>query len=138
MSGGQDDVSRRYADAPRFKFAEGDSRALCEELTALALAGKKTGTCWPLRDLSDEEPMMSIGDVAVYTDWDDEPVFAVEYVRIEIARFDQVSEAFALSEGEDETRAGWAASHRRFFERHGGWSPDMELVCENFRIVERF
>jgi uncharacterized protein YhfF len=127
-----------FETAPRFRFAEGDRRELCEDLTALVLAGKKTGTCWPLRDVAKGEPMMSVGDVAVYTDWDGVPVCAIEYTHIEIARFEDVSEAFALSEGEDETRAGWALSHRRFFERNGGWSSDMELVCETFRVIERF
>ncbi|MEO1492717.1 MAG: ASCH domain-containing protein [Pseudomonadota bacterium] len=127
-----------YPDAPRFKFADGDRRELCEYLTALTLEGKKTGTCWPLRDMAKGEPMMAVGDIAVYTDWDGVPVCAIEYTAIEIARFDEVSEEFALSEGENETRDGWAEDHRMFFERNGGWSPDMELVCENFRVIERF
>jgi uncharacterized protein YhfF len=32
--------------------------------------------------------------------------------------------------------AGWRAGHKDYFERNGGFSPDMELVCERFRLVE--
>lgn len=138
MTHSLEQIVRDHPGAPRFTFAKGDRRDLSEHLTALALAGTKTGTCWPLRDLSETEPMMSVGDVAIFTDWDGVPVCAVEYTRIEIVRFDRVSTEFALSEGEDETRDGWAANHRKFFERNGGWSPDMELVCENFRVIARF
>ncbi|MEL6999407.1 MAG: ASCH domain-containing protein [Pseudomonadota bacterium] len=120
----------------RFKF--GDNRKLCEELTALVLAGKKTGTCWPHRDVATGEPMVEVGERSIYTDWDGNDVCMVEYTKIEIMPFNEVSEEFALSEGENDTRDGWARDHRMYYERNGGWSEDMMLVCENFRLVEVF
>ena len=132
------DLDTRYPNAHRFKFAEGATRELCDRLTQLALDGKKTGTCWPLKHLSDGEPMLSPGDVIVYTDWDDRPVFAAEILNVEIHPFDEVPEAFALSEGENDTLEGWRRDHRGYHERLGDWSDNMEMVCETFRIIERF
>ncbi len=44
----------------------------------------------------------------------------------------------ALAEGEDEDLAGWRAGHRAYFERNGGFSPDMPLVWERFALIEDF
>lgn len=123
----------RYADLHRFRF--GDSREICEWLTGLVLDGKKTGTCWAHRDTAAGEPMFAVGDRSVYTDWDHNPVCAIEYTKIEIHRFDAVPEDFALSEGEGDYDA-WRQGHIAWFERSGGWSPDMQVVCENFRVIE--
>ncbi len=32
--------------------------------------------------------------------------------------------------------AYWQAAHRAFFEREGNWSPEMELVYEEFAVLE--
>ena len=32
--------------------------------------------------------------------------------------------------------ADWRKGHQEYFERNGGFSPDMELVCERFKLVE--
>lgn len=121
-------------DSIQFRF--GDSRALCEELTALVLAGRKTATCMPLRDVeSGAKPMPVVGQQDVATDWDGTPVALIETLEVTTRRFDEVDEAFALAEGEDESLEGWRADHREYFERNGGWSPDMALVCERFRLV---
>ena len=129
------DLPERYARFHRFRF--GDGPQLCAELLELVLAGKKTGTCWPLRD-QDIEPMVAPGECAIYTNWDGSPRCIVEYTRVEICRFDEVTEEFALSEGENDSLEGWRRDHRVYFERNGGWSADMELVCENFRVIEVF
>jgi uncharacterized protein YhfF len=126
---------RRHPDAVRFRF--GDGRELCDELTALVLAGRKTATCMPLRDVeSGAKAMPTVGQRDVATDWDGNPVALIETVEVTVRRFDEVDEAFALAEGENDSLAGWRAGHRRYFERNGGWSPDMLLVCERFRLVE--
>lgn len=129
------DLAVLYPDAHRFKF--GDNRRLCETLTALVLAGKKTATCWPLADTQIGEPMLSPGDIAIYTDWDAVPVVAVEFTSIEIMAFNEVPESYALAEGENDSLDGWRRDHRTYFERNRGWAADMMLVCERFRVVER-
>ena len=50
----------------------------------------------------------------------------------------RVGEEFALSEGENETLEGWRRDHQGWFERTCGFSPDMILVCERFRVIEDF
>ena len=120
----------------RFKF--GDNRELCTYLTGLVLSGKKTGTCWPHRDVEIGEPMVEVGDQAIYTDWDGKDVCRIEYTKVELLPFNEVSEEFALSEGENDSRDGWADDHKKYFERNRGFSEDMMLVCENFRVVEVF
>jgi uncharacterized protein YhfF len=119
----------------RFRF--GDSRALCDELTALVLSGAKTATCAALRDVeSGAEPMPVVGRRDIATDWDGTPVALIETTEVTVRRFDEVDAAFALAEGENDALEGWREAHRRYFARNGGWSPDMQLVCERFRLVQ--
>lgn len=129
------ELPEEYRGLHRFRF--GDSRRICDLLTPLAISGQKRGTCWAYRDAGITEPVLEVGDRAIYTDWDGNPVLVVEFTKIEIHRFEDVPDEFALSEGEG-TVAEWRRHHIDWFEREGGWSPDMEVVCENFRVVEVF
>ncbi|EEJ5958670.1 ASCH domain-containing protein, partial [Salmonella enterica] len=52
-------------------------------------------------------------------------------------RFNEMSADLAALEGEgDLSLAYWQAAHRAFFEREGNWSPEMELVYEEFAVLE--
>jgi uncharacterized protein YhfF len=125
----------RYPGAATFTF--GDSRALCDELLALVRSGAKRATCGALRDFADgAEPMPVVGRRDIALDWDGAPALVIETVEVTIRRFRDVGAEFALAEGEDKTLEGWQAGHRAYFERNGGWSPDMQLVCERFRLIE--
>ncbi len=128
-------LQERYPDAQTFKF--GDNRKLCDELLALVRSGKKTATCGALRDFkSGVEAMPVAGRRDIALDWYDMPALVIETVEVAIQRYCDVTEEFALAEGENETLAGWQEDHRRYFERNGGFDPEMELVCERFRLVE--
>ena len=49
----------------------------------------------------------------------------------------EVDAAFAHDEGEgDRTLADWREAHTDYFTRRSEFSPDMELYCERFRLVE--
>ncbi len=123
----------RYKDAVQFSF--GDSPELADELLALVLSGRKTATCGALRDIEAGEPMPVVGRRDVVLDGRGEPACVLETIEVTQCRFDDVSENFAVAEGEgpyDE----WRAGHIDFFTRNGGWSSDMMLVCERFRLVE--
>ncbi len=127
----------RFPGAETFTF--GDSRDLCDTLLALVRAGKKTATCGALRDFADDgEPMPVVGRRDIALDWDGSPALVIETREVTVRRFAEVDEAFALDEGENEDLAGWQQDHRAYFERHGGWSEDMDVVCERFRMVEDF
>ncbi len=128
-------IKSRYPDAQTFKF--GDNRMLCDELLALVRAGVKTATCGALRDYPDGSPdMPQPGRRDIALDWDDQPALVIETVDVSIQRYCDVSQEFALAEGENDSLEGWREAHRRYFERNGGFDPEMELVCERFRLVE--
>ena len=133
----QTDATTPHSDLPSFAF--GDSAELCETLLALVRSGRKTATCGALRDyLKDGEPIPVAGERWVVTDWAGAPQLLIEITDVTIARFCSVQSDFALAEGENDDLAEWQADHRRFFERNGGWSPQMQLVCERFRLIEDF
>jgi uncharacterized protein YhfF len=56
---------------------------------------------------------------------------------LSIIRFDEMSPELAALEGEgDLSLAYWRSAHQAFFEREGTWSPEMELVYEEFAVIE--
>jgi len=125
----------RYPGAETFKF--GDSPGLSAQLIDLVRQGKKTATCGALRDYeSGGEAHPAVGRHDIALNWDDTPALVIETVSLDLVRFCDVTEAFALAEGENETLDGWRADHERYFTRNGGFDPDMMLVCERFRLVE--
>jgi len=126
----------RYANAVTFSF--GDSPEMADELLAFVLAGIKTATCGALRDFGPgKEALPVVGRRDVVLDGQGRPAAVVETLELTYRRFNEVDEQFAHDEGEGFlTLADWRASHMDYFERHGGWSDDMELVCERFRLIE--
>ena len=128
-----EEVRARYPGAATFRF--GDGPALCAELLRLVRSGAKTATCGALRDYDAGEPLPVVGRRDIALNWDGTPALVIETVEVTRRPFDAVPEEFALAEGEG-TFAEWREGHVRYFERNGGWSPDMELVCERFRLVE--
>lgn len=130
-----DAVLARYPGAETFRF--GDGPELSAELLALVRAGRKTATCGALRDFeADGEPLPVAGRRDIALEWDGRPALVIETVEVTLRRFSEVDADFALAEGENETLQGWQEGHRRYFERNGGWDPEMMLVCERFRLVE--
>ena len=130
-----EEVQKRYPGAQPFQF--GDGAELSSVLLELVKAGKKTATCGALRDFGEGgEAMPVVGRRDVALDWDGKPALVIETVEVTFKRFSEVDEAFALAEGENDDLDGWRSDHRAYFERNGGWSKDMELVCERFRVVE--
>ncbi|MGB3555207.1 MAG: ASCH domain-containing protein [Jannaschia sp.] len=129
-----EDLNDRYPGAGTFKF--GDGPKLCDELTDLVIKGKKTATCGALRDFPEGDPgRPEIGRRDIATDWNGTPRMVIETTEVTEVRFRDVPEDFALAEGEG-TFADWRAGHVAYFERNGGWSEDMWLLCERFEIVE--
>ena len=129
------DLNEKYPGAGSFKF--GDSDAMNAELIALVRAGKKTATCGKASDFVDDPGSVPlVGRRDIVTNWDGSPAVVIETVSVERKAFDQIDEGFALAEGEDETHGDWHKSHVAYFERNGGWSGDMEMICERFKVVE--
>lgn len=129
-----DDALAHWPGARVFSF--GDTEALCDDLLARVRAGRKTATCGALRDFGPGgEAMPVAGGLAIALDWHDRPALVIETVAVTVTRFCHVEAAFALAEGEDDSLAAWRAGHRAYFERNGGWSESLALVCERFRLV---
>ena len=118
----------------QIKFSFGDSPELADRLLALVLAGKKTATCGALRDIGANEPMPEVGRRDVVLNGAGEEACVIETTSVETKRFDDVDPSFTDLEGEG-SYAEWRAGHEAFFARNGGFSPDMEIVCETFRLV---
>ena len=130
-------AKKRYPDAAFFQF--GDSEALCDELIALVRSGKKTATCGALRDFQEDgEAMPVVGRQDIAVNWYGEPQLLIETVEVTQRRFCDVDADFALAEGENDSLAGWQRDHQAYFTRNSGFDPEMELICERFRLIEEF
>jgi uncharacterized protein YhfF len=129
------ELKKIYPGAETFKF--GDSQTLSDQLIALIRAGKKTATCGALRDFGESGEALPVpGRRDIALNWDDTPALVIETVEVTITRFCDVTDDFALAEGENEDLAGWQRDHQAFFERNGGFDPEMELVCERFKAIQ--
>lgn len=126
-----------YADAVRFSF--GDTPELADQLLSLVLEGKKTATCGALRDVVEGgDALPQVGRQDIVLDGRGRPAAVIETTDVQIRRFLDVDAAFAFDEGEgDRSLESWRLEHERYFRRNGGFTPEMELVCERFRLVER-
>jgi len=128
------DVLARHPGAQSFSF--GDSQEMALELAELVISGAKRATCGRLSDYPEgaaDRPVPGRRDVV--TDHHGAPLAVIETVEVTECRFDEIGMDFALAEGENDDLEGWRRDHRRYFERNGGWSPDMLLLCERFRLV---
>ena len=131
------EVKVKYPGCTTFTF--GDNRELCDELISLIWSRRKTATCEALREFeTGKETMPSVGRIDIALNWDGTPALAIRTLSIVIEKFSEVDELFALAEGENDNLDGWRLDHRVYFERNGGFDPEMKLVCERFELVEKF
>ncbi|GGD64376.1 ASCH domain-containing protein [Croceicoccus mobilis] len=124
----------RYPDAET--FALGDSHALSERLIRLIRQGRKMASTGAYRDFELGEAMPEPGRADIVLDWSGHPALVIRTVEVRRCTFLEVTEEMALAEGEDECLDGWREGHQRFFERNGGFSPDMEIIWERFELIE--
>ncbi|SNY90337.1 Uncharacterized protein YhfF [Cohaesibacter sp. ES.047] len=119
-------------------YAMGDTPELADQLLALIIEGKKTASCESLQSMEkDNIPLPNVGDKYILLDGCQRPAAVIETVDVTICRFDAVDESFARAEGEgDLSYDHWRQGHRDYFDRNGGFSEDMTLVCERFRLLE--
>lgn len=122
-------------------WAFGATPEHADELLTLVLDGTKTGTASALWDMEAEgESVPEVGEVSIILDARDVPRAVIITTAVEIVPFSEVSAEHAHSEGEGEqTLAAWREILERFWHRHGqssrGFSPDMPIVCERFRVA---
>ena len=124
-------MSHAWEALERFSF--GDSPEMADQLLAFVLGGSKRATCWSALD----GQQTHVGKQMVVQDGAGRPRAILETVELKQQRFCDVGLQFALDEGEgDETLDDWRRGHRSYFERNGGFDPEMMLWCERFRLVE--
>lgn len=119
----------------------GATRDHADELLELVLAGTKTGTSSSFWDYEHTgEPLPEAGQLNIILDGGGDPQAVVETTEVYTVPFTQVSAEHAHAEGEgDRTLEHWRKVHERYWRNHSesprGFSPDMPVVCERFRLV---
>lgn len=130
-----EDLQDTYPGAGTLKF--GDSAALCTDLIQLVRKGRKTAICGAARDFVDEpEAMPVVGRCDIVANWDCSPALVIRTIAVQQIRFCDVPEDLALKEGEHDALVSWRKDRKAFFKRTGGYDPEMELVFEEFELVE--
>jgi len=120
----------------------GDSPEMADELGALIAKGIKTGTCSALWEWEAEDnPIPEKGLVTIVINGKGEPLCIVETTDVFIRKYNEVDADFACAEGEgDLSLEYWREAHKNFFSRTlskigKGFSEEMPLVCERFRVI---
>lgn len=125
----------KYPDANAWQI--GDSPELANALADLVIKGLKTASCGSLASYQQEAFAPRIGSYNIILNGEDVPVCVIRLVSMRLVRFCDVTAEFARKEGEgDLSLAYWRKEHQRFFTREGYFSEDMELIAEEFEVVE--
>ena len=114
---------------------------LPDELAQLVIDGEKTATCsgHVLYEL-ENEPLPGVDEYSIILNSDEKPVAIIKTIAVSLVPMNEVSEEFALAEGEG-SYEDWKLAHVRFFTselREVGleFNEDMLLVCERFILID--
>ncbi|NEQ33911.1 MAG: ASCH domain-containing protein [Leptolyngbya sp. SIO4C5] len=120
----------------------GDTQADSEDLIHLVQAGQKRATASLLWSWQvEQEAVPAPGELEIVVNWQQQPVFVIEYTQVEILPFNQVSADFAWAEGEgDRSLTYWRRTHWDFFSRECDRldrtaSAQMPIVCAHFKLL---
>ncbi|WP_432359897.1 ASCH domain-containing protein [Sporosarcina sp. UB5] len=112
-----------------------------DELAQLVIEEKKTATCSAhvLYEL-ENEPLPTTEDYSIILNSKEEPVAIIKTTDVSIVPMNEVTEEFALAEGEGSYEE-WKEIHDRYFKsellpRGIKFSEDMLLVCERFTLID--
>lgn len=129
------ELQQRYPQAHVWAF--GDSAEMADELAQLVIAGHKTASCSSYEAYQLPDGKAGVGDFHIVLDGRGEPACVIRTTRLTLVRFNEVSPEQAAREGEGDKSLGyWRQAHQEFFERAGCFSEEMELVFEEFMLVE--
>lgn len=133
-----DELKSIYPGALAWHF--GDSTELADELAQLVLRGIKTATCCSATSFQRENERgkaPSVGSYNIILDGTGQPVCVIKTVRMQVIRFFEMTSELASKEGEgDLSLEYWKKGHKRYFEREGTYSEEMELVFEEFELTD--
>lgn len=112
-------------------------------LAQLVIDGIKTATCSGFIFYEHEnEPIPTTNDYGIILNSDDKPVAIIKTVEVGLTPMNQVTEEFAVAEGEgDRSYQYWLEAHEKFFRDElktigREFSEDMLLVCERFEVID--
>jgi len=129
------EIEMKYPGAGAWQM--GDSPELASKLANLIKKGIKTASCGSFTSYQQEESAPRIGSYNIILDGQNVPVCVIRLVSLQLVRFCDINEEFARKEGEgDLSLEYWKKEHQRFFIREGHFSEDMELIAEEFEVVE--
>lgn len=129
------ELKAKYPSALAWGF--GDSAAMADELSHHIVVGRKTASCGSLAAYLSEELPPTVGSYHIILNGREEPVCVIRIIAMRIVTFDKIEAEFAYKEGEgDRSLNYWRQEHEAFFTREGSFSPTMELVAEEFELVE--
>ena len=118
----------------------GTPGAFREELNALVLAGTKRATAGTLEwDYQGEnEPIETVGERLAVLDSEKRHIATIQATKVEVVRFEDVPDEFALAEGEgDLSGDDFRESHMRYWSRMGlEISNETLIVLLYFELVE--
>ena len=130
----QIDASTAYVRAYRF----GDTP---DELAQLVADGIKTTTSNAQRLFElNGKIVPKVGDYNIIMNKVFEPIALIQIGNVEIKRYDEIDEAFAINEG-DGSLENWDAIHERYFkeqlaQHNEPFSKEIPLVCQTFSVLK--
>ena len=128
------------AALPPAAWSFGDNPALADQLLQLVLDGVKTGTSSALAEYAPDEAIPVVGELSIILDGAGNPRALIRTTAVDRVRFEDVTAAFAASEGEDDrTLESWSREHEKYWRRVLGddvFSPSLELLCETFELID--
>ncbi|WP_241573969.1 ASCH domain-containing protein [Rosenbergiella nectarea] len=125
----------KYPGALAWGF--GDSATMADELANHVIEGRKTASCGSLTAYLNEASPPTVGSYHIILNGREQPVCVIRIVAMRIVAFNKVEAEFAYKEGEgDRSLEYWRQEHKAFFTRAGDYSETMELVAEEFELVE--
>lgn len=119
-------------------WAFGDSPEMANELAELVCKGQKTASCGSLASWLAESGSPVVGSYHIILDGQQLPVCVIRLISLRLMKFSEVTAEFARKEGEGDLSLDyWQREHRAFFSREGTFSEEMELMGEEFQLIER-
>lgn len=130
-----DDLKKKYPQSLAWAF--GDSPEMADELSDLVCRGLKTASCGSLSAFREDPDAPRPGSINIILNGQDVPVCVIRTISTRLLHFSEATEALAIKEGEgDLSLEYWRQEHKAFFTREGTYSDDMEIVAEEFEVVE--
>jgi uncharacterized protein YhfF len=111
-----------------------------DELAELVVSGIKTATAGDYASYAiNNVPLPTVDDkFDIVLNSSGESICAIQTVKVYVTTFDKVTAEHAYKEGEgDRTLAYWRKVHEKFFKTFGEFSPNMEILCEEFKVISK-